>query len=362
MSRIDDGFRSLSRVRAPELWSTIQTHEPRRPQPAAPSPLRRIAIVAFALLISVAAFLLMARAMREPNTQMPATTGSPTIALPADAIVFAHSSTDELDAETELGSITPDSTARIPVVVPGIDATFVGEPAWSQDGSRLAIIVGPAEHVHAFAGDGNLYVMDADGTDVRRLTSGLVASSPTWSPDGTQLAFVREQGQELVVLNDDGSAQHVVSMERGYYQSPSWSPDGSWIAFQSSLSTDIESTAVFVIHPDGTGIRQLTSGSSSEGFPAWSPSAERIAYSAGDRLWIMDADGSDQHRVTSCSSPCVSDFDPTWSPDGSQLAFVRQEDGGAARRLYTVDLATGEVRLLTSTESDVSSPSWRPQR
>ncbi len=202
--------------------------------------------------------------------------------------------------------------------------------------------------------------MNADGTDIRPLTEGLNASSPAWSPDGSQIAFVKNQGQELVAMRADGSNQRVVARDRGYYQSPAWSPDGRAIAYQSSPGRDKEVTAIFTIRPDGSGERHLTPGSASAGSPAWSPRwlTDRLL-GEGSTL-DMNSDGTDPRQVTDCRLPCVFDFAPAWSPNGSDLVFVSQEEGGRARRLYVLELATGAVRPLTPQVRWAGSPDWRP--
>jgi TolB protein len=282
------------------------------------------------------------------------------VQLPADAIVFAHAEGDGLDTQIEIAYVSAGGGDSHLLTAASKDGMVAAEPRWSPDGSQIAFVMSPRGYLTRYAGDGDIYVMDPDGTAMRQLTQGLDASTPTWSPDGSQIAFVRNQGQELVVMRADGSNQQVIARHRGYYQWPAWSPDGQTIAYQSTPIGDKEQTAIFTIRLDGTEERQLTDGSASEGFPAWSPDGSQIAYSAGERNWIMDADGSDAHQVTHCRLPCVADLAPAWSPDASSLVFVRQEEGGAARRLYVMELATGAVEPLTPKVRWASSPAWRP--
>lgn len=244
-------------------------------------------------------------------------------------------------------------------IVPQGDAA--AEAAWSPDGDRLAFVMGPAQHMHDYAGDGDLYVLDVQTQALSRLTTGLAVSYPSWSPDGSQLVFIDGQGEALATMDADGTNRIVIARSRGYYEKPAWSPDGARIAFQSVPKPgNIDRIAIFTIRPDGSGERQLTDGSSSEGFPAWSPDGRLIAYSAGDRLWMMSSDGSDPNQLTRCALPCVADFAPSWSPDGLHIAFVRQEDGGAATRLYVLDFRTGQTRILTPGVAGVDTPAWRP--
>jgi Tol biopolymer transport system component len=97
-------------------------------------------------------------------------------------------------------------------------------------------------------------------------------------------------------------------------------------------------SAIFTVHPSGEGLRRLTSGSS-DFDPSWSPNGRRIAFVRGVDIWVMDAWGHHLHQVT--TSP-AAEAEPTWSPDGRTIAFVSYRDDGhrvdgrAAWNLYTL--------------------------
>jgi dipeptidyl aminopeptidase/acylaminoacyl peptidase len=357
MPDIRERLNVFNRLEPPELWTEAQLREPRSPVNDQPSPAKRIGVIAIAFLIAAAGigFVMRARSVAPP----PVSSSSP-VTVPLNSIVFGSVSSGRRNAPEELSFV---QAAGGPVtslgVVPQGDAA--GEATWSADGDRLAFIMGPAEHVHQYAGDGDLYILDLRTGALSQITTGLAVSTPSWSPDGSQIVLVEGQGEALATMDADGTNRVVIARSRGYYERPSWSPDGSLIAFQSAPTPgNIDRTAIFTIRPDGSGERQLTDGSNSEGFPAWSPDGRLIAYSAANRLWSMNSDGSSPHPLTRCALPCVFDFAPAWSPDGLHLAFVRQEDGGAARRLYVLDVGTGRTRLLTPGVVWVDTPAWRP--
>ena len=279
---------------------------------------------------------------------------------PSNAIVFAKATSDGLDARIEIAYVSGRDGAVVSLAKASKHGMVAAEPRWSPDGSQVAFVMSPRGHLTRFAGDGDIYLMNANGTGIRRLTHGLDASDPVWSPDGSRIAFIKGQGQALAVMQADGSGQHVIARARGYYENPAWSPDGQTIAYQSSPNGNIDVTAIYTIRPDGSLEHQLTPAAASAGFPAWSPDGSRIAYSARDQLWLMNSNGTAPRRLTNCRLPCVFDFAPAWSPNGSDLVFVQQGNGGATRRLYTLDLATATVKQLTPDIRWAGSPDWRP--
>ena len=141
-------------------------------------------------------------------------------------------------------------------------------PAWSPDANRIAFM--------STRGDGNwdIYVMQAYGSNVQRLTdSPTMDIYPAWSPTGDKIAYACEEPRfvgHICVMNADGSNKIVVTNDAVSSYDPVWSPDGNWIAFSRYL-TPQNCSDVFLIHPDGTGLTQLTNGLGTKCYaaPSW---------------------------------------------------------------------------------------------
>lgn len=221
----------------------------------------------------------------------------------------------------------------------------------------------------------NLLVMNPDGTGVRQLTrtESLLGGDfyPSWSPDGRNVVFERQTpsedcvfttcGQIWIVDADGANARRLTPGE-----APDWSPDGERIAFEQ-YDPDTDQIDIYVINVDGSGLRRLTRGSGANVDAAWSPDGERIVFSRGseadpsaggnDDLYVMDADGSEVRRLTHTAE---SESDPTWSPDGARIAFTRTSDGYTDTIVVMKDDASEERTLLPAGGPDESEPAWSP--
>jgi len=233
-----------------------------------------------------------------------------------------------------------------------------GDASWSPDGSRVAFIIG-RRNAWRFTGDGDLVVMNADGSDLHRLTHGIGVTSPTWSPDGTRIAFVRDQGTALSTVRADGSDLRVIASERGYYQSPRWSPGGDLIVYQSRVNMSETGDRTFVIRADGTGERLLPSSVGAGAYPSWSPDGTRLAYSDGVGIALLDlASGRTIAALPHCAR-CEGDMFPAWSPDGRSIAFIRNSRGGALE-LFVYGVQDATLTRIGPPGTQQSSPAWRP--
>ena len=229
----------------------------------------------------------------------------------------------------------------------------------------IAVTAGPADGTIAFTsdrdGDYELYLMNADGSNVRQLTHNDRHADwvPTWSPDGTQIAFTsdRDGDFEIFLMNADGTDQRQLTDNLSFETAPSWSPDGARIAFTSDSDGDPE---IFVINVDGTDQRQLTFNRRDDAYPSWSPDGSRIAFQSerdGDsEIFVMNADSTNQRQITHDD---LHDRYPSWSPDGTRIAFTKELETGAEVFLTAPDGA-GQHRLTFNQDHPAYLPSWSP--
>jgi TolB protein len=149
------------------------------------------------------------------------------------------------------------------------------QPAWSPDGRQIAFV--SARDLTTQSSTGEVYVMNVDGTQARRLTTlgGAVVSRVSWAPDGRRLAFgaspagASALGFDVYAVNPDGTQLAQLTFDALSGQ-PSWSPDGNLIAFASSRADPTGSGELYTMRPDGTAATRLTISPADDLFPAWS--------------------------------------------------------------------------------------------
>jgi Tol biopolymer transport system component len=219
---------------------------------------------------------------------------------------------------------------------------------------------------------GSIYVMNADGSGVTKLTGTGTGDEPAWSPDGTEIDFTRNVGNAtgIWVMHADGSQAKPIRDDPSMVdQWPVWSPDGRQIAFVESpvcgpCGVGIP-WALNVMNADGSALRKIVDTSNPDR-PAWSPDGQSIVFAgrlddpptAANGLQSIRLDGSGLHQVT--TGP---DWSPAFSSDGP-LAFLRgaatAADGTTLFSLFIANAdgsAPLEVKLSTVVEAPLA---WSP--
>ena len=270
------------------------------------------------------------------------------------------------------------------------------EPTWSPDGAKIVYTAWPNEN-------SDLFVMDADGSNVRDLTNTprSMETQASWSPAGIAFRSDRDGLDGVYTMGPDGSRPHRLSA-RNYFEGdpnwsrdgrrlvfmsgrqarsgitvtdpvtladktltsgpwfdtdPAWSPDGKQLAFARSPSRSVSD--IYRMNASGGQVRNLTRGRGLNWDPTWSPDGKRIAFvrfeAFGAQIWVMSANGKKQRAVTSTGS---WNNHPSWSPDGSRIVYSALRNGNYD--LYVLDLRTHRERRLTKTYGPEFSPAWSP--
>ena len=218
-------------------------------------------------------------------------------------------------------------------------------------------------------GDQDIFVMMADGSQPRNLTNNRTSSdsNPSWSPDGTKIAFEshHDDSSDVYVIHADGKNLIQLTRTPESDGQPSWSPDGRKIAFTSRRDGNffgpffVPDYEVFVMDADGDNVVRRTRSAESDIAPSWSPDGTKIAFESQRDLdyeiYIMGADGRNVVRLTRTHG---IDSDPSWSPDGTKIAFRSERNRDA--EIYIMDADGRNVVRLTRSPGWDGDPGWSP--
>ncbi len=224
--------------------------------------------------------------------------------------------------------IPPPRLNSVVLQQPSMDNGFHQDLAWSPDGSKISFSCN-AE------GNFEIYVMRANGTDIRNLTHNPASDRYAfWSPDGSKIAFTSNRAggrDDIYVMNADGSHPMRMTSDSGPNSFPTWSKDGSKIAFMSKRDGHWQ---IYVMNADGSGQFRLTASNANDENPSFSPDGSKVIFESNrdgegrDQLYVVSLDGSGLHRLTNDDANNVF---PSWSPDGSKILYGSNRDDGENR-------------------------------
>jgi len=238
----------------------------------------------------------------------------------------------------------------------------IASPAASPDGRLLVLATDRVDE---------LDLATADGATIVALPFSARGQQPVWSPEGTRFAFVTGAGsRQTIAVFDLLTGVETDLRDLGFpsVDGIDWSPDGTKIAF--SYIPDAASAPqwdIAVVAADGRGpITPLTSTPENEHSPAWSPDGRSLTFTrgisafltAGDAdLWMMNADGSGQHKLVDGDSTHVV-WTSDWSPDGSKIVYAQWLDSLHGSRLFTIPAAGGSPTSVGPPDVTLAEPNW----
>ncbi|GEM_PF-2772424 len=261
----------------------------------------------------------------------------------------------------ELYLMNADGSGRTPLAMAEPYA-----PSWSPDG---CIAFSRGGTLHTLTPDGQVRTLPGDG-------QGGFFGKSAWSPDGTRLAFAHAPAasapSEIYVANADGTGMTRLT-QTGGNDAPAWLPDGKRIVFQG-MEPGAAFGSLFVMNADGTGMARLATGgdpapvAGSDTEPAWSPNGTKVAFTSGRNgaslLYLMNADGSGVTPLTEDGGDHAA-----WSADGSQILFHSLRGGQHGGAIWTMGVDGSNQRQLsslgslavTAVEEGDALPAWAPQ-
>jgi len=243
-------------------------------------------------------------------------------------------------------------------IIPGLALSGYGAD-WSADGKQIVYTAclfdnaaiwkyfvdtvakgSPAANISDIRNDADIWIMDADGSNKRQLTTGGDACFPQWQPHGDNIAYISDisGNREIWIMQNDGTGKMQVTCSEGNVSEYMWSPDGDAFAYVVATPPDKwPEFSLWMTSADGSGSKQLTSGNWDQS-PAWSPDGSRLVFRSESRnqtaLWVTKTDGSDLTALTLGGGRY---FMQQWSPDGKEIVL---SDGNDLYVILPEDSAT----------------------
>jgi TolB protein len=196
---------------------------------------------------------------------------------------------------------------------------------------------------------------------------GGVLAAPAYAAQSGSILFTSDEGgqKDIWIMQSDGTGKHRLTNDETEDDFAVASPNGKRVVWTRGVFFAPDSE-IWVMNIDGSGKRQLTFNDASDGGgTTWSPDGSKIAFKSlrdstdpdhpNQEIYIMNADGTNQHNVTNDPAEEVL---PDWSPDGNRIAFVSDRRGDFA--IYTMAPDGSNVQKLTDNSMYAGNPRWSP--
>jgi TolB protein len=230
---------------------------------------------------------------------------------------------------------------------------YASEPVFSPDGQRLAFHSWP---------QGGTWVINLDGTGLKRVSPDRLDAWPTWSLDQSRIAYAawslgRYEIYSITVpigsiIIPSGDVTKIIDGEQ-----PSWGPDGR-IVYKGCFGAGGSTCGLMIVNPANKGTKVRITTHANDSSPIWSHVTNKIVF-ASDKvgnwdIYVVNPDGSEEKRLTTSPknvNPPWSNVTPTWSADGQWIFFRSDRDGGWAIWAMKPD-GSNQVRLFPSSVSE----------